>query len=100
VRWLQEGGIRFTDQLATPDNKPVAGCGRLKAAFDPTGQEHVEQKNSVARFREPQYFSNRVWAGSATAGTLSDIGGRRGGTELRTEDQESESWNEFPDSEK
>ena len=54
------------------DNKSGAGCGRLKAASDPTGHEQGEEQNSVAWLREQQYFSRRVWAGSAPAEALSE----------------------------
>ena len=51
----------------------VAGCGRLKAASDPTGHEQGEDQNPVAWLRKVQYFSMKAGAGSATAEALYDM---------------------------
>jgi hypothetical protein len=74
---LQEGGIPFTDQLATPDNKPVAGCGRRRRPSTQPATRQDGRQNLLARLRKQQYFSREVRAGSATAGALSATANRR-----------------------
>ena len=65
--------------------RSVAGSGRLKATFDPTGQNHEEPGNSISVGIVGELGNRVLEAGSATAWTLEDTGVGRGGSVERNE---------------
>lgn len=57
----------------TTDNKSVAACGRLTSASEPTGPERSEPVSSISIGSGDSLETGWLRAGSATAGTLSEM---------------------------